>query len=79
MAVSPSSFAFEGPQTIAMVEEALGRLRGAVAAGETFEIDLTAVTEADLAFVQLLLATRRSVAASGRGLRWLRKRWRFAR
>ncbi len=70
MAITSHTIGFEGAQTIAQAEAAQVRLRAAVASGASLDIDLAAVTEADLAFVQLLVATRKSAAASGQGLRW---------
>lgn len=69
MADQPSTIAFSGPQTIANVDAARDLLREAAASGECLDIDLTGVTEADLAFAQLLVAVRRSAEASGLGLR----------
>jgi hypothetical protein len=63
----PLQLAFDGTQTIATVEDAHARLCAALAEARDIEIDLTAVTEADLAFVQLLFAVRNSIeAAQGR-------------
>lgn len=70
MAEQPSPIAFGGPQTVANVDVARDRLGEAAASGDFLDIDLTGVTEADLAFVQLLVAVRRSAQASGRGLRF---------
>lgn len=66
----PETIVFEGQQTIACVEEAHARLGAALAQSSDVEIELAGVTEADLAFIQLLLATRASVAASGGRLVW---------
>lgn len=66
----PETIAFAGPQTIATVEEAHARLCAALARTAEIEIDLAGVAEADLAFIQLLLATRVSVAAAGGRLVW---------
>jgi hypothetical protein len=66
----PDVVAFEGCQTIANVDEAHARLRIALATGEPVEIDLSAIVEADLAFVQLLVAARKAVAAQGGALAW---------
>lgn len=67
---SALTIAFEGPQTIANVESAYGRLHVAVISGQALEIDLGAVTEADLAFLQVLIAIRKSAIAIGQGLSW---------
>ena len=56
MAITSHTIGFEGAQTIAQAEAAQVRLRAAVASGASLDIDLAAVTEADLAFVQLLVA-----------------------
>lgn len=66
----PQTIAFEGQQTVATVEEAHARLCAALAQGSDIEIDLAGVAEADLAFIQLLLAVRASVAAAGGRLAW---------
>lgn len=66
----PETIAFEGQQTIATVEEAHARLCAALARHTDIEIDLAGVAEADVAFIQLLLATRISVAAAGGRLAW---------
>lgn len=70
MAVASLTIAFEGPQFIASVEAARDRLSAALASGQPLDIDLAAVTEADLAFVQLLISVRKSAVASNRDLRW---------
>lgn len=66
----PTTVAFAGSQTVANVEEACARLRSGIADAAEVEIDLSAVTEADLAFVQLLLAARRSLVAQRARLSW---------
>ena len=66
----PATIAFAGSQTVANVEEACDRLRAVLAEDGPVEIDLSAVTEADLAFVQLLLAARRSAATRKVPLSW---------
>lgn len=62
---------FDGPQTIANVEAALDRLREAMAGDEAISISLDGVTEADLAFAQVLLACQKSATAAKRQLQWL--------
>jgi hypothetical protein len=61
---------FGGPQTIANIEESCVSIRATLAESGAVELDLTAVTEVDLAFVQLLVATRKSAATVGKALRW---------
>jgi hypothetical protein len=61
---------FSGAQTVANIDESCARIRHGLTASEILDIDVTAVTEADLAFAQLILATGKSVAASGKALRW---------
>ncbi|HLO76279.1 MAG TPA: STAS domain-containing protein [Magnetospirillum sp.] len=62
--------AFEGTQTIATIEQAHARLSAALTRDGEVEIDLAGVAEVDLAFIQLLLAARVSVAAAGGRLLW---------
>ncbi|MBC7952543.1 MAG: STAS domain-containing protein [Rhodospirillaceae bacterium] len=61
---------FGGTQTIVNVEEACALLRAALTDNDALHIDLMAVTEADLAFAQLIIATRKSTAAAGKALSW---------
>lgn len=61
---------FSGAQTIANIEDSCEILRNALARCDALDVDLTAVTEADLAFAQLIIATRKSAAAMGKALRW---------
>lgn len=68
MAEPTRTVAFEGAQTVANAEDACARLRDALAQGGGLAIDLTRVTEADLAFVQLLVAARRRAGELGCGL-----------
>lgn len=63
--------AFSGAQTIINIEDSHALLRGALIDCASLVIDLTAVTEADLAFAQLIVATRKSAAVTGTVLRWL--------
>lgn len=63
-----TTIAFTGEQTIRTVAEAADRLKEVLAGGGAVEIDCGAVTEADLAFVQVLLAARKSAARLGIGL-----------
>lgn len=66
----PLQLAFDGIQTIATVEDAHARLCAALAEASDIEIDLTSVTEADLAFIQLLFAVRNSIEAARGSLAW---------
>lgn len=61
---------FQGRQGLATVEEARCRLLVALAAADRVEIDLTGVDEADLAFLQLLVAAGKSARAGGKRLSW---------
>jgi hypothetical protein len=61
---------FDGIQTIVNVEESCALLRDALAVSHALHIDLTSVTEADLAFAQLIIATRKSAVATGTALYW---------
>lgn len=64
-----ATVAFEGVQTIAQAEAASARLRDALAAAGAIEIDLNALAEADLAFVQVLIAARKSAEKAGIGFK----------
>lgn len=59
-------FLLEGNRGIARAEESLASLRQALADSESIVVDCTTVTAADLSFIQLLLATRRSAMATGK-------------
>lgn len=59
---------FEGARTIATAEETLRSLRDAAHCGLAVDIDCTALTSADLSFIQLLIAGQRSLSAAGRSL-----------
>jgi anti-anti-sigma regulatory factor len=63
--------AFRGAMTIRTVEKARGDLLGLLGDGGCAEIvlDCSGVEEADVAFVQLLLAARCGAAAMGKDLR----------
>lgn len=64
------TLSLDGTQTIVNIEESCALLRAALTANDALHIDLTAVTEADLAFAQLIIATRKSAAAMGKALCW---------
>ncbi|MCW2244425.1 ABC-type transporter Mla MlaB component [Azospirillum fermentarium] len=59
---------FSGALTIREAEEVFGRLREALETSERVEIDCSGVTEADITFIQLILAARTSAAAAGKTL-----------
>ncbi|MEW5726301.1 MAG: STAS domain-containing protein [Pseudomonadota bacterium] len=65
---APTTIVFEGEQTIRTVAAAADRLKDGLAGGGAVEIDCRAVTEADLTFVQVLLAARKASARRGIGL-----------
>jgi anti-anti-sigma regulatory factor len=60
---------FDGAQNFRTVEAAYARLREASARHADLDIDCGAVDEADLSFIQLLLATRESARCAGRRIR----------
>ncbi len=57
-----------GPQTIARVEESYAALTKALGESADVAVDCAPVEEADVAFLQLLLAARRDATAAGRRL-----------
>jgi len=59
----PFHLAFAGSATILTSQDIHARLLQAVESGRDVEIECSDVTEADLSFVQLLLAARRSAEA----------------
>lgn len=60
--------AFTGPATIVGATEARARLLDALESGRDIAVDCSGVTEADLSFVQVLLAARRSAQSRRRHL-----------
>ena len=54
-----------GAQTIREAADTAELLRDAVAKGEDLTLDCTGITEADLSFVQLVIAAQKSLAAKG--------------
>lgn len=59
---------FSGALTIREAEEVYARLRDALLSSERIEIDCSGVTEADITFIQLVLAARISAAAAAKTL-----------
>lgn len=59
---------FSGALTIREAEEVYARLRDALRSSERIEIDCAGVTEADITFIQLILAARLSAAAAAKTL-----------
>lgn len=57
-----------GAQTIREAEGTLLALRDALAAEQSVTLDCEAVEEADLAFLQLILAARKSARQAGKSL-----------
>jgi hypothetical protein len=57
-----------GAQTIREAEGTLQALRDALAAAPSVALDCDAVEEADLAFLQLILAARKSARQAGKNL-----------
>jgi hypothetical protein len=64
--------AFDGAATIRQVADHAARLREALAAGPEFVLDLSAITAADLSFIQLIEAARLSCGERGTALRLAR-------
>jgi ABC-type transporter Mla MlaB component len=58
----------DGILTVRTIDEARVRLVDALARGSTVRVDCSAVVEADVSLIQLLLAARRSAARDGRTL-----------
>ncbi len=58
----------EGPLTLQTAQELRDRLLAALAQPGDIRVDCSAVNEADLSAIQLLLAARRSAARDGRRL-----------
>jgi anti-anti-sigma regulatory factor len=58
----------DGAMTLRSVGDLQARLLAALAAGDALTVDCTAVEDADIAFVQLLLAARREAVATGKRL-----------
>lgn len=66
--MNPVTVSFDGEQTVRTVGDAARRLRAALAEGGAVEIDCSGIAEADLCFVQLLLAARKTARRSGQAL-----------
>jgi anti-anti-sigma regulatory factor len=64
----PHRFILEPIQTLRAIEATCTELRDLLAQHTSIEIDCSAVDEADLTLVQLLLAARKSAARSGKRL-----------
>ncbi len=62
------TISFAGEQTIRTVSEAAERLRAALAAGTAVEICCAGITDVDLSFLQVVLATRKSAERDGRAV-----------
>ncbi len=65
---SGARLALDGELTIRTIEAIHARLTDALAAGGDLLIDTTHATQVDIAFIQLVLAARRSAAAAGTSL-----------
>ena len=59
---------FSGAATIREADEMAVRLKQALASSDRIEVDCSGVTEVDLAFLQLILAARKSAEAVGKQL-----------
>ncbi|MDO8608639.1 MAG: STAS domain-containing protein [Phaeospirillum sp.] len=59
---------FSGAATIRHADEIAGRLKQALSSSDRIEVDCTAVTEVDIAFIQLILAARKTAEAAGKTL-----------
>jgi hypothetical protein len=64
-AADPHCLAFAGAQTLRTADAACEALRAALAEHRVVSLDCSGVTEADLAFAQLLLAADATVRGSG--------------
>ena len=51
---------FSGPATVRQADEIANRLRQSLLASNRIEVDCSDITEVDLSFIQLILATARS-------------------
>jgi ABC-type transporter Mla MlaB component len=60
---------FEGPMTIQSIDTARVRMIEAIVGSDVIEIDCTQVDNADLSFVQMLLAARLGAHQQGKILR----------
>ncbi len=63
-----ATLALSDVRTIATSDETLKILRDSVRQELALDIDCTALTAVDLSFLQMLLATKRALAAAGRHL-----------
>lgn len=61
----PTVVALQGRQSIANAESIVAGLRDALASGAAVEVDLSAVAEVDVAFLQILIAAGRSARQNG--------------
>jgi len=68
MANAPIVIPFSGAVTIRQADDIAGRLKLALATADRIEIDCGGVTEADTAFIQLIIATRKSALKAGKAL-----------
>jgi anti-anti-sigma regulatory factor len=57
-----------GTQTIREAAETVETLRSAVAKNDDVSLDCSGITDADLTFIQMVMAARKSVAAKGKTL-----------
>lgn len=65
---TPPSLIFDGPLTVRNIVVLQERLLEALQTGLRTEIDCSGATEADLSFLQLLIAARLSAASQGSAL-----------
>lgn len=70
MDTAPVVVTFDGSQTIANIESSHQRMCFALDSARMLSIDLSAVSEVDLSFLQLLIATRKAAIAVGQGIAW---------
>lgn len=59
---------FSGAATIRHADDIAERLKQALASSDRIEVDCSGVTEVDIAFIQLILAARKSAEAAGKML-----------
>ena len=62
------TLSFKGEITVGNVSELTNQFRGALDTGGNLAIDLTTVTDIDLAGIQLLWAVERAASAAGRAM-----------
>jgi len=62
------TIALSGTQTIREAAETVETLRAAISQNDDISLDCSGVTEADLTFIQMVMAARKSAEAKGKTL-----------